>query len=85
MKFRHKRLHALYEHDEAKRLPPSRIERIREILTALDDAAHPGNMDLPGYRLPPLRGNMYGYWSVTVSRNYRIVFRFHEGEATDST
>ena len=65
----------------ARRLNGCR-SRIREILTALD-AAHPGNMDLPGYRLHPLRGNMNGYGSVTVSRNYRIVFRFREGEATD--
>ena len=59
------------------------MERIREILTALDDAARPGNMDLPGYRLHPLRGDMDGHWSVVVSRNYRIVFRFDDGEAVD--
>ncbi len=46
-------------------------------------AARPGNMDLPGYRLHPLRGDMDGYWSVVVSRNYRIVFRFDDGEAVD--
>ena len=40
-------------------------------------------MDLPGYRLHPLRGDMDGYWSVVVSRNYRIVFRFDDGEAVD--
>ena len=83
MKFRHKGLQAFHENDDAKRLPPSRVERIREMLTMLDDAVRPGNMDLPGYRLHPLRGNMKGYWSITVSRNYRIVFRFDEGEATD--
>ena len=38
---------------------------------------------VPGYRLHPLRGDMVGYWSVAVSRNYRIVFRIDEGEATD--
>ena len=83
MKIRHKGLRELYERDDAKRLPPERVERIREILTALDDAARPGNMDIPGYRLHPLRGDMEGFWSVTVSRNYRIVFRFRDGEALD--
>ncbi|MYB36729.1 MAG: hypothetical protein F4Y26_04915 [Gammaproteobacteria bacterium] len=83
MKIRHKALRAFHEDDDARRLPPSRIERIREMLTALDDAVRPGNMDLPGYRLHPLRGDMDGYWSVAVSRNYRIVFRFDDGEATD--
>ena len=83
MKIRHKALRAFHENDDAKRLPQSRVERIRDILTALDDAARPGNMDLPGYRLHPLRGDMDGYWSVVVSRNYRIVFRFDDDEAVD--
>lgn len=83
MKIRHKGLRALYERDDARRLPPERVERIREILTALDDAVRPGNMHLPGYRLHPLRGDMTGFWSVAVSRNYRIVFQFRDGQAAD--
>ena len=83
MKIRHKGLRALYERDDARHLPPEQVERIREILTALDDAVRPGNMDLPGYRLHPLRCNMAGFWSVAVSRNYRIVFRFRDGQAAD--
>ena len=83
MKIRHKGLRALHEQDDARRLPPPRIERIREILTVLDTAVRPGNLDLPGYRLHPLRGDRSGQWSVTVSGNLRIVFRFDAGEATD--
>ena len=83
MKIRHRGLRALHERDDARRLPAERVERIREILTALDDAVRPGNMAIPGYRLHPLRGDMAGYWSVAVSGNYRIVFRFRDGEATD--
>ena len=49
----------------------------------LDTAVRPGNLDLPGYRLHPLRGDRSGQWSVTVSGNLRIVFRFDAGEATD--
>ncbi|MCZ0954071.1 MAG: type II toxin-antitoxin system RelE/ParE family toxin [Rhodospirillaceae bacterium] len=83
MRIRHKGLRALYERDDARHLPPERVERIREILTALDDAVRPGNLDLPGYRLHPLRGNRAGFWSVSVSRNYRIVFQFRDGQAID--
>ena len=83
MKIRHKGLRELYARDDAKRLPPERVERVRDMLTALDDAVRPGNMDIPGYRLHPLRGDMEGFWSVTVSKNYRIVFRFRDGEALD--
>jgi proteic killer suppression protein len=38
---------------------------------------------LPDWRLHPLKGDLAGYWSITVSANWRIVFRFEQGEATD--
>ncbi len=40
-------------------------------------------MDLPGYRLHRLRGNLRGFWSITVSGNWRIVFRSDGGNALD--
>ena len=40
-------------------------------------------MDLPGYRLHALGGNMKGYWSIVISGNWRIVFRFEDGDAFD--
>ncbi len=40
-------------------------------------------MDLPGFRLHPLKGDLAGYWAVTVSGNWRIVFRFAGTDATD--
>ena len=46
-------------------------------------AKDPEDMDLPGYRLHRLRGNLRGFWSITVSGNWRIVFRFDGGNAFD--
>jgi toxin HigB-1 len=40
-------------------------------------------MNLPGLRLHPLKGSLAGCWSVTISANWRIVFRFEDGDATD--
>ena len=40
-------------------------------------------MDLPGFRLHPLKGDRAGYWAISVSRNWRVVFRFEGGDATD--
>ena len=40
-------------------------------------------MDVPGWRLHPLKGQRLGFWAVDVSRNYRIIFRFESGHATD--
>ncbi len=51
------------------------------MLFHLDKAQDPGDLDLPGYRLHPLKGGLKGYWSVTISRNWRITFRFEDGDA----
>ena len=40
-------------------------------------------MNLPGYRLHPLKGDLAGFWSVTVNGNWRVIFRFADGHATD--
>jgi proteic killer suppression protein len=40
-------------------------------------------MDLPGFRLHPLRGGLAGFWAVTVRANWRVTFRFEGGNAYD--
>ena len=59
------------------------VERIRRVLTALQDARSPRNLDLPGWRLHQLKGDRRGQWSGRVSGNWRKVFRFADGEAVD--
>ena len=54
-----------------------------EILTVLDEAAMPQALDLPGYRLHSLKGDLKGFWSVTVRANWRIMFRFEGTDAFD--
>ena len=62
---------------------PEHADKIARILARLDRASGPGDMNLPGFRLHPLKGRLAGYWSVTVQANWRIVFRFTDGHATD--
>ena len=83
MRFAHKGLRALFERDRARGLPPNLVPRIRRILADLEVAERPGDLDLPGYRLHPLRGDRAGQWSIRVSANWRIVFRFDGAEAVD--
>lgn len=83
MKIRHKGLRALHERDDARRLPASLVPRIRRILFRLQEASHPRSADAPGFRLHPLKGNRTGEWSVRVSGNWRVVFRFENGEVVD--
>jgi len=52
-------------------------------LTVLDDAAIPQELGLPGYRLHRLKGDLKGFWSVTVRANWRIIFRFRGADAFD--
>ena len=47
------------------------------------EARHPGDLAQPGYRLHPLKGDMAGLWSISVSGNWRVVFRFKDNEAID--
>jgi len=54
---------------------------VEDILTRLDSADTPQAMNLPGYRLHLLKGDLKGYWSVTVKANWRIVFRFEGVDA----
>ena len=59
------------------------MPRIRRILADLDVAERPADLDLPGYRLHLLRGARAGQWSVRVSGNWRVVFRFEGGDAIE--
>ena len=59
------------------------IETIEEILDDLDSASSPRDMNQPGYRLHQLSGDMAGLWSVRVTGNWRIVFRFDGSDVRD--
>jgi len=80
--FRHSGLRMLYE-GSPRRVSPELRERVENVLSVLDAAAHPADVDLPGYRLHPLKGDRKGQWSITVSGNWRITFRFAGGNALD--
>ncbi len=81
--FRHKGLRRLYEKNEAKGLSAELVDKIARILARLDVATHPEQMNLHGLRLHPLKGQWRGYWSVWVTGNWRIVFRFEGSDVAD--
>jgi proteic killer suppression protein len=81
--FRHKGLKLVYEKGDRRRLSSEHADKIQRILARLDEATEPRNMDLPGFRLHPLKGDLAGYWSVSVSGNWRIVFRFDGANVRD--
>ena len=83
MDFAHKGLRALFELHDARWLNADHVARIERILSDLDAAESAHDLDRPGYRLHRLKGDRRGLWSVRVSGNWRIVFRFVDGEAVD--
>ena len=84
MKFKHKGLQELFEEGNRRRVKPDQVQRIEHILLLLDAAQSPSSIhSRPGFRLHQLKGNRIGQWSMTVSANWRIVFRFVDGEAVD--
>jgi proteic killer suppression protein len=80
---KHRGLKRLFERDDRSGIRPDLADTVQEILTVLDDAATPQELNLPGYRLHPLKGGLKGFWSVTVRANWRIVFRFEGTDACD--
>ena len=83
MRVRHRGLRALHERDDPARLPAGLVARLRRILFRLQEATHPGGVDAPGFRLHALKGDRAGWWSVRATGNWRVVFRFEDGEAVD--
>ena len=81
--FRHKGLELLFEDDDGRKLPPDMLGWIKLILSALQAASGVEGMSLPTFRLHPLKGDLKGYFSVTVQANWRIIFRFECGDALD--
>ena len=82
-RFRHRGLRGLYEDDDRREVNPQHADKITRMLARLDVATRPEQMDLPGFRLHPLKGELAGYWSITVRANWRIIFRFEQDDATD--
>lgn len=81
--FRHRGLKRLFEKGDSRRVSPSQVAKVERILARLDEAGVPGDMDLPGFGLHPLKGDLAGHWAVRVSGNWRVVFRFDGKDASD--
>src|SRR5579859_2557281 len=80
---KHKALADLYNEDQSKGVMQSHVKRLKQILTLLESAATINDMNLPGLRLHALKGDMSGFHAVSVSGNWRVIFRLVDGNALD--
>ncbi|WP_126243997.1 type II toxin-antitoxin system RelE/ParE family toxin [Chitinophaga rhizosphaerae] len=78
--FLHKGLRLYYEKGKATGLPTAHLRKIGMILTALDAVTAEEDIKQLGSGIHLLRGIYAGYWSITITGNYRIIFRFDQGE-----
>lgn len=81
--FRHKGLKRLFEQDDPKGVSADHVRKIKQILALLDIAETPADLELATFRLHALKGELRGFWSITVRANWRIVFRLEKGEVSD--
>ena len=79
--FKHKGLKRLHDKGDTSLIRTDLLETVREILSLLEAASSPQALNLPGYRLHPLKGDLKGFWAVTVRANWRIIFQFEAGDA----
>lgn len=81
--FRHRGLELFFTKGDYRRIPADRAMRIERMLDRLDASTHPKDMNLPGYRWHPLKGQRKGTYAVDVSGNWRLTFRFDGEHAID--
>ena len=81
--FRHRGLKQLYERDDSTRVGANLANRVAIALADLDEAGKPSDLSMPGYRLHPLKGRQAGLWSISISGDWRITFRFEGGNVYD--
>lgn len=81
--FAHKGLERFFVKDDRRLLDAKQLPRIERILDALEHASSVTELDIPGFKLHKLTGNRKDTWSIRVTGNWRITFRFENGDAHD--
>jgi proteic killer suppression protein len=79
VRFRSKGLRQLHEDGTAKGVPPAMADKVRKLLFAIETAEALDQLGrFPGWKLHPLKGDLKGFWSLTVTGNWRLIFRYDE-------
>ena len=80
----HKGLKRLFEDDDPRAVPATTADKLKKMLVAIDTAQQIDDIGvMPGWKLHRLSGDLAGYWSLTVTRNWRLIFRFKNGDGSE--
>lgn len=74
--FRHKGIESFYKAGSTRGIRADHSVKLARILSALDAAASADELNLPSFKLHPLKGKLKGHWSIWVNGNWRVTFRF---------
>jgi proteic killer suppression protein len=83
LRIRHKGLERFFSTGDTRGIDARHASWLRILLTALDAASGPGDLNNPGFRLHPMKGQRKGQWAVSVSGNWRLVFEFEGSNVTN--
>jgi proteic killer suppression protein len=81
--FRHRGLRRLFERGDRSQIRSDLVNKVERVLARLDASIEPEDMEVPGFGLHAMTGDLKGFWSVVISRNWRVIFRFEDGDAYD--
>ena len=85
VRFRDKGLRQLYQDGSARGVPSAMADKLRKLLLAMETVETLQQLErFPGWKLHPLKGELKGFWSLTVTGNWRLVFRYNEETNTAS-
>lgn len=79
--FRHKAIERFFLTGKTSGIQAAHADRLRRQLAALNEAINPQALDIPGWRLHPLKGDFAGHWSIRVNANWRLTFAFDGPDA----
>lgn len=79
--FKHRGLERFFTTGSKAGIQPAHARKLQELLFALNTATQIDRMDVPGWGLHPLKGSLKAHWSVKVNGNWRVTFRFTDGDA----
>ena len=83
LSIRHKGLRRLHEDADSRGVTGQHVEKLSDILARLDAASTIADLDVPGFRLHALKGDLKGFWAVVVRANWRVIFRFVDRNVVD--
>ena len=81
--FKNKSLQLYFEKGDSSKINPGHQKKVKLMLTLLQAAVDIKDLNFPGSDLHTLKGPRKGFWSIKVSGNWRIIFRFENGDVHD--